>query len=108
MFRTGLLGLLPPPPQALPTRGILAPDWRSLFGSPEAHGRAEGAIHGALAVPGPAQAVNKAPRGALIGLGRDSVTYTGVSVACIAAPSEYTSLPALVPTFVLKDNTSGT
>jgi hypothetical protein len=30
---------------------------RRLFGSPEAHGRAEGAIHGALAVPGPARSL---------------------------------------------------
>jgi len=36
---------------------ILAPAWRRLLGSPEAHGWAEGAMCVALTVPGPAQAV---------------------------------------------------
>jgi integrase len=38
-----------------------APAWRRLFGSPEAHGRAEGAMCVVLAVSGPAQAVKGLP-----------------------------------------------
>ena len=44
------------PPLALRIWGILAPDAQRLFGSPEAHGRAEGDIHEAFAAAGPVAA----------------------------------------------------
>ncbi len=47
------LGLSSPPPRRHRPQGVLPWGRWCLFGRPEAHGRAEGAVHGAFAVSGP-------------------------------------------------------
>jgi hypothetical protein len=54
---------------------ILAPAWRSLLGSPEAHGRAEGAFPGALAVSGLALAACKSDEGSPLTVGPATGRY---------------------------------
>jgi hypothetical protein len=56
------LGLYSPPPRRRRPQGVLPWGRRRLFGRPEAHGRAEGAVHGALAVSWPVWTVLGLPR----------------------------------------------